>query len=95
MVFVFSDEGQLVESIIYNEPIHNGYFVNVGTYEAVEKDADCRSVRKTYEIDFYARKNNRFYYIQAKADMSNENTKAKESKPFASIRDMRYRRCWS
>ena len=85
--FVFPDEGQLIENIIYNELIYNGYSVNVGTYEKVEKDADGKSVRKPYEIDFYARKNNRFYYIQATADMSNEKTKAREIKPFVSLKD--------
>ena len=53
----------------------------------MEKDADGKSVRKSYEIDFYARKNNRFYYIQATADMSNEKTKAREIKPFVSLKD--------
>ena len=85
--FVFPDEGQLIENIIYNELIFNGYSVNVGTYDAVEKDDAGKSVRKTYEIDFYARKNNRFYYIQATADMSNKKTKAREIKPFASLKD--------
>ena len=85
--FVFPDEGQLIENIIYNELIYNDYSVNVGTYEAIEKDDDGKSVRKTYEIDFYARKNNRFYYIQATADMSNKKTKAREIKPFTSLRD--------
>ena len=85
--FVFPDEGQLIENIIYNELIYNGYSVNVGTYETVVKDVRGKSVRKTYEIDFYARKNNRFYYIQATADMTNESTKAREIRPFISLKD--------
>ena len=85
--FMFLDEGQLIENIIYNELIYNDYSVNVGIYETVEKDAGGKSVRKSYEIDFYARKNNRLYYIQATADMSNEKTKTREIKPFVSLRD--------
>lgn len=85
--FVFPDEGQLIENIIYNELLYNDYSVNVGTYETVEKDNKGRSIRKSYEIDFYARKNNRFYYIQATADMSNEKTTAREIKPFSALND--------
>lgn len=85
--FVFPDEGQLIENIIYNELIYNGYSVNVGTYESVEKNEQGKSIRKTYEIDFYARKDNRFYYIQATADLSNDKTKSREIKPFGSLTD--------
>lgn len=85
--FIFPDEGQLIENVIYNELIYNDYSVNVGTYEAIEKDAQGKSVRKSYEIDFYARKNNRFYYIQATADVSNATTRARETKPFTALKD--------
>lgn len=85
--FIFPDEGQLIENVIYNELIYNDYSVNVGTYEAIEKDAQGKSVRKNYEIDFYARKNNRFYYIQATADVSNTTTRAREIRPFTALKD--------
>lgn len=85
--FIFPDEGQLIENVIYNELIYNEYSVNVGTYESVEKDNHGKSVRKNYEIDFYARKNNRFYYIQATADISNASTHAREIKPFTALND--------
>ena len=85
--FVFPDEGQLIENIIYNELIYNGYAVNVGAYEAVEKDEDGKSIRKRYEIDFYAKKDNRLYYIQACADISDTRTKNREVKAFNHLSD--------
>ena len=38
--FAFPDEGQMLENIVYNELIYNGYTVNVGTFDTVEKDKD-------------------------------------------------------
>ena len=85
--FAYPDEGQLMENMIYNELLYNGYAVNVGTFESVEKDKDNRSVRKTNEIDFYAIKNQRMYYIQSCVDISNAATKAREIKPYMSLND--------
>lgn len=85
--FVFPDEGQLIENTIYNELIYNGYSVNVGAYEAVKKDENGKSIRISYEIDFYAKKNNRIYYIQACADISDARTKNREVKAFNLLSD--------
>ena len=85
--FAFPDEGQMLENIIYNELIYNGYTVNVGTYDKIEKNKLGQSVRKTYEIDFVATKGNRHYYIQVSSDLSNEDTKNREIKPYISLKD--------
>lgn len=85
--FAFPDEGQLLENIVYNELIYNGYTVNVGTYDKIEKNKLGQSVRKTYEIDFLASKGNREYYIQVSSDLSNEDTKQREIKPYISLND--------
>ena len=85
--FVYPDEGQLLETIVYNELIYNGYAVNVGTYESIEKDENGKSVRRTNEIDFYALKNQRMYYIQVCADLSQEATRMREIKPYLSLSD--------
>ena len=55
--FAYPDEGQLLENIVYNELIYNGYTINVGTFDTVEKNKEGKSVRKTNEIDFFAQKN--------------------------------------
>ena len=85
--FVYPDEGQMIEIIVYNELLYNGYAVNVGTYEKVEKDKTGKSIKKSYEIDFFAVKNQRMYYIQAASDISDPITKQREQKPYIALND--------
>ena len=81
------DEGQMLENLVYNELIYNGYTVNIGVYDKVEKNKNGVSVKKSYEIDFLATKNNRMYYIQVANDISDEETKNREIKPYISLKD--------
>lgn len=85
--FAFTDEGQMLENVIYNELIYNEYTVNIGTYDKIEKNSDGASVRKSYEIDFLATKGNRMYYIQVATDINNEETRLREIKPYISLND--------
>ena len=85
--FAFPDEGQMLENIIYNELLYNGYTVNIGTFERVEKDANGKSVKKNYEIDFFAVRNTKMFYIQVAADLSDASTRARERKPFTALND--------
>lgn len=85
--FAFPDEGQMLENIVYNELIYNGYTVNVGTFDAIEKDKNGKSVRKSNEVDFYATKDLRSYYIQVTADISNAETRAREIRPYMILND--------
>jgi uncharacterized protein len=85
--FAYSDEGKLLENVIYNELIYNDYTVNVGTFENVEKDKNNKSIRKTNEIDFFARKDNRLYYIQVTDNINDAKTKAREYRPLFMLKD--------
>lgn len=85
--FAFPDDGQILENIVYNELIYNGYIVNVGIFETIEKDKNGKSIRKSNEIDFFVRKNNRMYYIQVCDNLSNLDTKNREIRPFLKIKD--------
>ncbi|MGM9970631.1 MAG: ATP-binding protein [Anaeroplasma sp.] len=85
--FAYSDEGKLLENVIYNELIYNGYSVNVGTFDSIEKDKNNKSIRKTNEIDFYARKGNRYFYIQVTDNINDATTRAREYRPFYMIND--------
>lgn len=85
--FTFFDEGKVIENIVYNELIYHGYNVNVGTFEAFDKDKNGKTIRITYEIDFYATKGNDAYYFQVSADVSDIKTKAREIKPFTKLKD--------
>ena len=85
--FAFPDEGQMLENVVYNELIYNGYTVNVGTFETIEKNKDGKSVRKTNEVDFYATKNKKRLCIQVSKDISNEKTMIRELRPFHKLND--------
>jgi predicted AAA+ superfamily ATPase len=85
--FAFLDEGQMLENVVYNELIYNGYSVSVGTYDKVEKNKNNESIRRTYEIDFLATKGIRMYYIQVASDINNEETRNRELKPYISLND--------
>ena len=85
--FAFLDEGQMLENVVYNELIYNGYSVSVGTYDKVEKNKNNKSIRRTYEIDFLATKGTRMYYIQVASDINNEETRNRELKPYISLND--------
>ncbi len=56
--FAYPDERQLLENIVYNELIYNGYTVNVRTFDTIKKNKTGKSIRKTNEIDFFAKKMN-------------------------------------
>lgn len=85
--FAFPDEGQMLENIVYNELVYHGYSVNVGTFDSVEKNKNGVSVRKTNEVDFFAKKGNQQYYIQVTADTTNAETRARELRPYFMLND--------
>ncbi|MBO7697725.1 MAG: ATP-binding protein [Erysipelotrichaceae bacterium] len=85
--FAYSDDGQMLENVIYNELIFNGYTVNIGTYERVEKDENGKSIKVNYEIDFLAERNNRKYYIQVTDNLNSEETRKREIKPYIGLND--------
>jgi len=85
--FAYTDEGILLENMAYNELLYKGYSVNVGTFESVEKDEKGKSVRKTNEIDFYAVKGTRKFYVQVTNDIGSAETRARELRPYMILND--------
>lgn len=85
--FSMIDEGQLLENMVYNELIYNGYSVNVGVFESFGKDDFGKTIRKNNEIDFYAVKNNRHLYIQVCNSLYNKKTYEREIKPYIALND--------
>lgn len=77
----------MLENIVYNDLIYNGYTVNVGAFDTVEKNREGKSVRKSNEVDFYATKGLCSYYIQVTADISNAETRAREIRPYMILND--------
>lgn len=68
--FIYEDIGQTLENVVFNELIYRGYTVSVGVYEKVSKEPSGKSVKNTFEIDFFATKGIRQYYIQVCNDLS-------------------------
>ncbi len=85
--FAFPDEGQMLENIVYNELVYQGFLVNVGTFDSIEKNKEGKSVRKTNEVDFYVRNGLRYYDIQVTADISNAVTRQRELRPYFLLND--------
>lgn len=83
--FNFQDRGFLLENIIYNELKFNGYTINIGKVEKIEKDKNGKSIRKEYEIDFIAEKDERKFYIQVTDNIINSSVYEREIKPFISV----------
>ena len=67
--------------------IYNGYTVNVGTFDSVQKNGQGKSIRTSSEVDFFARKENRQYYIQVTADISNAKARTRELRPYLMLND--------
>ncbi len=84
--FAFPDEGQMLENIVYNELLYQGYTVNVGTFDSFDKD-NGKTVRKTNEIDFFAVKGFRQFYIQVCLDYESAKTREREVRPFGYLHD--------
>lgn len=85
--FAFPDEGQMIETIVYNELIYNGYTVNVGAFDSVTKNKEGKSIRQTNEVDFYAVKGLRAYYIQVCKDIFDLKTQSREIRPYMLLND--------
>ena len=76
--FAFNDEGQMLENIVYNELIYNGYSVNIGTINSIEKNKEGKSVKKNYEIDFIISKKNKICPIEVKSSNYKKHTSIDE-----------------
>lgn len=85
--FAFPDEGQMLETMIYNELLYCGYSVNVGVFDSIEKDRNGTSVRKNNEVDFYVARGQRKLYIQVCADISSIETRKRETRPYILLKD--------
>ena len=84
--FIYPNEGQILENVVYNELCYNGWNVNVGTFDSIEKE-NGKSVRKNYEVDFMATKGSETIYLQITDNMSNAETKKRETRPYILLND--------
>ena len=84
--FIYPDEGQILENIVYNELCYNGWNINIGTFDSIEKE-DGKSVRKNYEVDFMATKGSETIYLQITDNMINAETRKREIRPYLLLND--------
>lgn len=73
------DNKPLMETLIFNELVHNGYKVCSGCYEAFQNDENGKTVRLNNEVDFLAIKNENKLCIQLSRASLEENQKVIKS----------------
>ena len=83
------EENHIMENIIFCELISRGLSPDVGVVESFAKDENHKTVRTTTEIDFVINTPNGRYYIQSALDVSDEEKRAQETRPFRNLRDFR------
>lgn len=81
------DESHLMENIIYNELITQGYKVDVGVVEVSEKNENNNYVRKKLEVDFICNFGYERYYIQSALNIDTASKKEQEEKSLLNIND--------
>ena len=81
------EENHLMENILYNELRSQGYNVDVGMVETMERDKEGKPTRKRLEVDFVANQGSRRYYIQSAFRMDKEEKVEQEQKSLLNISD--------
>lgn len=81
------EETHIMENIIYNELCLRGFSVDVGLVETSVRNADGRSQRAQFEVDFVANKGSQRYYVQSAYAIPNEEKRMQETRVFARIPD--------
>ncbi len=81
------EETHLMENIIYNDLVINGYNVDVGLIPIREKNKKGQFTRKNIEIDFIANKGMDRIYIQSAYALPTEEKKIQEKRPLLNTSD--------
>ena len=85
--FMQTEVNHLMEAIVFNELRYRGYSVKVGVVEMnYTKDNGSRS-KKQLEVDFFATKHDRNFYIQCTVSLKESEKRQQEERPFLLIRD--------
>jgi len=81
------EDTYLMENIIYIELCRRGFSVDIGVVEKKESDAEKKSVRRIYEIDFIANLGSKRYYIQSAFSIPDKEKMEQESRSLQLIGD--------
>ena len=79
------EETHLMENVIYNYLIQQGFLVDVGMVEKYQKDKDGKRRREQYEIDFVVNKGMYQYYIQSAFTLDSKEKAQRELYPFSIV----------
>ena len=70
----------IMENIIYNHLVGNGYKVDVGCITRYQKDAEGKTVRSTLEIDFVCKRGSERVYIQSAYSLPDRDKQEQEQR---------------
>lgn len=70
----------IMENIIYNHLVGNGYKVDVGCITRYQKDAEGKTVRSTLEIDFVCNRGSERVYIQSAYSLPDRDKQEQEQR---------------
>ncbi len=82
-----TEENHIMENIIYNELIVQGFTVDVGVVEYNYKNSDGQSKKTNLGIDFVASNGNNKFYIQSALTVGKEEKRVQEIRPYSLISD--------
>ena len=77
----------IMENIIYNHLVGNGYKVDVGSVTFYQKNDEDKTIRITLEIDFVCNKGSERLYIQSAYSLPNEEKKNQEQRSLTLTND--------
>ena len=77
----------LMESIVFNELRYRGFSIRVGVIEQNYTNEKGSRAKKQLEIDFYATRHDRSFYIQCTLSLKDAGKRLQEERPFMLIRD--------
>ncbi len=77
----------IMENIVYNHLLRQGYKVDVGVMERYSKDANGKTVRNSLEVDFVCNKGGDRIYVQSAYSISDKEKLEQEMRSLALIDD--------
>ena len=85
--FTQTEINHLMESIVFNELRYRGFSIRVGVIEQNYTNEKGSRAKKQLEIDFYATRHDRSFYIQCTLSLKDAGKRLQEERPFMLIRD--------
>ena len=85
--FTQTEINHLMESIVFNELRYRGFSIRVGVIEQNYTNDKGSRAKRQLEIDFYATRHDKSFYIQCTLSLKDTEKRIQEERPFMLIRD--------